>query len=181
MTVVDWIIIAILAASVLGGITQGFLRSVFSLGGLLLGLVVAAWNYESVAAFIKTIVHNKQVANAVSFFLIALTVTAAAAVFGVILSKAFHKLGLGCLDRLAGAFFGFFQGALLVTVCILVTVAFFPETEWLTQSRLPRHFFAACHLSTQITPSMLAEQVRNSLNRLERESPGWMHPGKPAR
>jgi membrane protein required for colicin V production len=178
MTVVDWIIVAILAGSVLAGIAQGFLRSVFSLGGLVLGLVIAAWNYETIAAFIKAIVHNKQVANAVAFLLIALLVAALAAAIGVFLSRALHQLGLGCLDRLAGAIFGFFQGAVLVTVCILVTVAFFPETEWLTQAKLPKHFFAACHLSTNVTPSMLGEQVRNDLNRLEHESPEWMHPGK---
>jgi uncharacterized membrane protein required for colicin V production len=100
---------------------------------------------------------------------------------GAILSRIFHKIGLGCLDRLAGAIFGLFQGAVLVTVCILVTVAFFPETEWLTQARLPRYFFGACHLSTSVTPSMLAEHVRDDLNRLERESPAWMHPGKQSR
>jgi membrane protein required for colicin V production len=181
MTLVDWIIVAIIAGSVLAGIAQGFLRSVFSLGGLLLGLVVAAWNYGEVGAVIKAIVHNSQVANAVAFLLIAVLVAAVAAIVGVFLSKTFHKLGLGCIDRLAGGVFGFFQGAVFVTVCILVTVAFFPETEWLTQAKLPRYFFGACHLSTHVTPSMLAERVRDDLNRLEHESPAWMHPGKRSR
>ncbi len=65
-----------------------------------------------------------------------------------------------------------------MTVFILVTVAFFPETQWLTQSRLPRYFFGACHLSTNVSPSSLAEHVRVELNHLEQESPTWMHPGK---
>jgi len=176
MSVVDWIIVAILAASVLAGIAQGFLRSIFSLGGLLLGLVIAAWNYERVARFVQPRVRNDHVANAIGFLLIALLVAAIAALIGAFLSKAFQKLGLGCLDGLAGGVFGLFQGALLVTVCILVTVAFFPETEWLTQSRLPKYFFSACHLSTHVSPSSLAELVREDLNRLERESPAWMHP-----
>ena len=98
------------------------------------------------------------------------------AAIGVLLSRAFKKIGLGCLDSLAGALFGFFQGALLVTVCILITVAFFPDSEWLTQSRLPKYFFSACHLSTHISPSGLSALVREDLNRLERESPAWMHP-----
>ena len=176
MTVVDWIIVVILAGSVLAGIAQGFLRSIFSLGGLVLGLVIAAWNYDRIARFIQPILHNQPVSNAIGFILIALLVTAVCAIVGAILSKAFQKLGLGCLDSLAGAIFGFFQGALLVTVCILITVAFFPDTEWLTQSRLPRYFFSACHLSTHISPSGLSALVREDLNRLERESPAWMHP-----
>jgi membrane protein required for colicin V production len=176
MTVVDWIIVAILAGSVLAGIAQGFLRSVFSLGGLILGLIVAAWNYDRIARFIRPILHNDQVSNAIGFILVAFVVAALCTTVGVLLSKAFKKLGLGCLDSLAGAVFGFFQGALLVTVCILITVAFFPEADWLTQSRLPRYFFAACHLSTTISPAGLSELVRGDLKKLERESPAWMHP-----
>src|SRR5580658_10316421 len=176
MTVVDWIIVAVLAGSDLAGIVQGFLRSIFSLGGLILGLVVAAWNYERIARFVQPILHNEKVSDAIGFILIALLVAGLCAAIGIFLSKAFQKLGLGCLDSLAGAIFGFFQGALLITVCILITVAFFPDTEWLTQSRLPRYFFSACHLSTHISPSGLSALVREDLNRLERESPAWMHP-----
>jgi membrane protein required for colicin V production len=176
MSLVDWIIVGILAVSVLAGIAQGFLRSAFSLGGLILGLVLAAWNYEKIAVFAKKLVVNEEVANAVGFLVIAVLVMIVAGVTGNMLSRLFQKIGLGCLDSMAGAVFGFFQGMLFVTVCILVTVAFFPETEWLTQSRLPRYFFGACHLSTNISPEGLARLVREDLHRLESESPRWMHP-----
>lgn len=176
MTMVDWVIVVILAAAVLGGITRGFLRSVFSLGGLLLGLVLAAWNYGRIARWLKPMVHEEMIANAIGFLLIAIAVMVLAGITGTILSKAMHKIGLGCLDRLAGAVFGLFQGALLVTVCILVTLAFFPKAEWLTRSRLPRHFFGACHLSTHVSPDKLAERIRQELKSLEKASPEWMHP-----
>lgn len=178
MSIVDWIIVVILVAAVLGGLAQGFFRSAFGLGGLVLGLVLAAWNYDRFAPTIEHLVHSQKVANCISFLLIAVVVMGVAGILGSVLSKMFQKIGLGCLDRLAGAIFGFFQGALLVTVFILVTVAFFPETQWLTQSRLPRYFFGACHLSTHVSPSSLAEHVRLELNHLEQESPTWMHPGK---
>ncbi len=181
MTLVDWIIVGILTIAVIGGIVQGFLRSAFSFGGLILGLIVAAWNYDRLAGFIKAIVRNQEISNTIAFLLIAFVVMAVAALIGQLLSKAFHKIGLGCLDRLAGAFFGFFQGALLVTVCILVTIAFFPDTEWLTQARLPKYFFGACHLSATISPEGLSKLVREDLHKLENESPQWMHPGKNAR
>jgi hypothetical protein len=59
---------------------------------------------------------------------------------------------------------------------ILVTVAFFPKAHWLTEAKLPRMFFGACHLSTQMSPAELAERVRHGLKTLEEESPRWMHP-----
>ncbi|HVZ84265.1 MAG TPA: CvpA family protein [Terracidiphilus sp.] len=176
MTVVDWIIVAVLAASVIIGIAQGFLRSAFSLGGVLLGLVLGAWNYMRIAGYIEPIVRNASVSNAIAFLLIALLVSALAAATGVLLAKVFQKLGLGCLDALAGAIFGLFQGAVLVTVWILITVAFFPDAHWLTESRLPRYFFGACHLSASISPEGLRRLVHDDLERLEHESPRWMHP-----
>ncbi|MDE3188179.1 MAG: CvpA family protein [Acidobacteriota bacterium] len=178
MTLVDWIIVALLAGAVLGGLAQGFLRSVFSLGGLILGLVLAAWNYQRIGTVLRHAVHNEKAANAIGFLLIALVVMAVAAMTGSLLSKALHKIGLGCLDRLAGALFGLFQGAVIVTLGILVTVAFFPKTQWLTESRLPKYFFGACHLSTHLSPDKLAQRVRQELKTLEEASPEWMHPGK---
>jgi membrane protein required for colicin V production len=177
MALVDWAIVIVMVVSVLGGISQGFFRAVFALGGLLFGLVLAAWNYGRVSVLLMPMVRIESVANAIGFILIALLVMALAGIFGAVLAKTMHRMGLGCLDRLAGAAFGFFQGALLVTLCILVAVAFFPRTHWLAEARLPRQFFGVCHLSTHMTPEDLAKRVREGLNRLERESPEWLYPG----
>jgi membrane protein required for colicin V production len=178
MTWVDWAIVIFLAVSVLGGLQQGFFRSVCSLGGLVLGLVLAAWNYARVAALLRPLVKIEAVADTIGFLLIALVVMALAGVLGSILAKTLHKLGLGCLDRLAGGIFGLLQGALLVMLCILVAVAFFPTAHWLTEGKLPKQFFGACHLSTHWSPQYLAERVREGLRMLEEESPEWMHPGR---
>jgi len=176
MTWIDWAIVIVIALSVLGGLKQGFFRSVCSLGGLVLGLVLAAWNYARVAALLMPLVRIEPVADTIAFILIALFVMAVAGILGTVLAKALHQIGLGCLDRLAGAAFGLFQGALLVTLCILVAVAFYPKAHWLAEGKLPRRFFGACHLSTHMSPEELARRVRQGLKTLEEESPPWMHP-----
>jgi membrane protein required for colicin V production len=176
MAWIDWAILIVIALSALAGLTQGFLRSVFSLGGLLLGLVLAAWNYARLAALLMPLVRIEPVANTVGFVLIALLVMGVAGILGTVLSKALHKIGLGCLDRLAGAAFGLFQGVVLVTLCIIAAVAFYPKAQWLAEAKLPRHFFGACHLSTHMSPEDLARRVREGLKELEEESPPWMHP-----
>jgi hypothetical protein len=58
MTWVDWAIVIFMLLSILGGISQGFFRSVCSLGGLILGLMLAAWNYPLVAAPLKPLLHS---------------------------------------------------------------------------------------------------------------------------
>jgi membrane protein required for colicin V production len=176
MTWVDCAIVIVLAASVLGGLAQGFFRAACSLCGLLFGLVLAAWNYGHVAAAIEPLVRINAVADAIGFVFIALVVMGLANLVGITMTKTLSWMGLGCVDKLAGGAFGFLQGALLVTLCILVTVAFFPQAHWLVDARLPHLFFGACHLSTHMSPAELAEKVRDGLRTLERESPQWMHP-----
>jgi membrane protein required for colicin V production len=180
MTAVDTIIVIVIVMAVASGLSQGFFRSVCSLGGLFLGLVLAAWNYPRVAAILMPVVRIEAVADAIGFLAIALVVMAVAGIAGKILSQTLHSIGLGCLDRLAGGAFGFLQGALLVTLCILVAVAFFPQAHWLVEARLPKMFFGACHLTTHMSPAELAERVRDGLKMLEEESPQWLHPGNAA-
>jgi uncharacterized membrane protein required for colicin V production len=176
MAWIDWIIVIAMVLAVLTGLSQGFFRSVCSLGGLFFGLVIAAWNYAHVAALLLPIVRIEPVADAIAFLLIAIVVAGLFNLVGAFLAKALRLLGLGCLDSIAGAAFGFLQGALLITLCILVTVAFFPRAHWLTEARMPRLFFGACHLSTHMSPEELAQRVRSGLRQLEQESPSWLHP-----
>ena len=176
MTWIDWAIVFVMVMSVVAGLAQGFFRSVCSLGGLVLGLALAAWNYRIVAAPLQGLVRSEEVADIIGFLLIALLVMTVAGILGNVLAKTLRSIGLGCLDRIAGGVFGLFQGALLVTLAILVTVAFYPEAHWLVEARLPRHFFAACHLSTHMSPDQLSQRVRTGLRTLETETPVWLHP-----
>ncbi len=178
MTLVDWIIVVVMAAAVLTGIARGFFRSAFSLAGLVLGLTLAAWNYWRLAVVLKVVIHSVEVADAIAFVVIALLVMVVAAILGSLLAKFFEKVGLGCLDRLAGGLFGFIEGLVFVMVCILVTVAFFPQTVWLTEARLPRYFFSALHVSIRVTPSRFSDRVRNELQTLESESQKLIHEEK---
>ena len=117
------------------------------------------------------------VADAIGFLLIVLLVAGLANLAGALLQKALHGFGLGCLDMLGGALLGFAQGLLLVVVCMLVTLAFFPQAHWLAEAKLPRFFFGSCAASTCISPDELGARVHDGLRLLEHESPSWMHPG----
>ena len=167
MTYVDWGIVIVLVLAIAGGFSQGFFRSVCALGGLLLGLTLAAWNYGQLAVWIVPVARVGALANAIAFLLIALLVMALSDILGRVLAKTLHYMGLGFLDRLAGGAFGIFQGVMLVTLVILVTIAFFPQAQWLEKGKLPRLFFGTCHLSTHMTPTELANRFRHELDMLE--------------
>jgi membrane protein required for colicin V production len=175
---VDWVIVLVIVLAVLGGLREGFFRSACSLAGLLLGLALASWNYGLVAAWLMFFVRIEAVADVIGFLAIALAVMGLAGIAGQIMSNAVHGMGLGCVDRLAGAAFGFLQGALLVMVVILVALAFYPHAHWLAKARLPRYFFGACHVTARMSPEEMADRIRHGLNVMEDETPQWLHPGK---
>src|ERR1700733_11901611 len=176
MTWADWVILAVLAAATLGGLSQGFFRTACSLAGLILGVTLAEWNYLRIGSFLKPMFRIEAIANTVAFLLIALLVMGVASLIGNLIGKVADKLGLGCLDGLAGAILGFIQGLVLVIIGIMVTVAFFPGQDWLSDARLPKLFFGALHLNEKVTPGELGERLRKGLLQLEHESPPWMHP-----
>jgi membrane protein required for colicin V production len=176
MTWVDWVIVVVIAGAVIGGISQGLLRSLCSLCGLIFGLMLAAWNYGRIAAIVQPIVRIEAVADAIGFLLIALLIMAIANLVGLIISKTVQKMGLGCLDRLAGGVFGFVQGALLVMLSILVVLAFFPKAEWLAEAKLPKYFYGACQATTHLSSGELANRVRHGIDSMQEHAPEWLHP-----
>lgn len=177
MTLVDWAIVIVLVGFVVGGFAQGFFRTACSLVGLILGLSLASYHYGHIAALLMPLVRIEAVADAIGFFLIAILVLAIANFIGNLLGKALDWMGLGCLDMLGGGVLGFFQGIIFISLCVLVGVAFFPNAAWLKDSRLPRQFFGALHVSMRVTPSQLADRVRDGFHKMELESHSWSHPG----
>ncbi|MFZ1083591.1 MAG: CvpA family protein [Terracidiphilus sp.] len=177
MSWVDWVILLVIALTILDGFRHGFLRSICSLIGLVMGLALAVWNYTWVGHMIMFSVRYEAAANTIAFLLIAFLVMGVASLSGKLLSKTMHATGLGCLDKLAGGVFGFVQGAMFVMVVILVMLAFYPRARWMAEARLPRLFFGACHVTARMSPEELASKIRHGLSILEAESPVWMHPG----
>jgi membrane protein required for colicin V production len=50
VTAADWIIVMVIAVSVLQAAISGFFHEAFGIAGLILGYLLAAWNYERLAA-----------------------------------------------------------------------------------------------------------------------------------
>ena len=87
MTWVDWVIVVVMLVATLGGLAQGFFRSFCSLAGLVLGLLLASWNYERVAAVFNKILPVQAVDNVIGFLIIALLVMAVANITGGMLAN----------------------------------------------------------------------------------------------
>jgi membrane protein required for colicin V production len=176
MALIDWLILVILLVSVLSAAKNGFFLEVFSLAGVLLGLVIASWNYQKLLPWIARWVHEFAAAEALSFLVIALGVMILASLLGRVIRWSVHSIGLGWIDRFLGALFGFVKGFVLVTIAVLVVAAFFPQASWFRRSRFAPDFLTAAHRASVVAPEDLQRRIREGVGILRGTEPKWLKP-----
>jgi membrane protein required for colicin V production len=176
MAIVDWVIAAIVILAVIGAAKNGFFVEAFSLGGVVLGLLIASWNYQRLMPSLQHAIHTLAVAETIAFLAIALTIMIAAGLAGRILHRTAHSIGLGWLDRLVGAGFGFLKGCVVVTLGVMALAAFYPQSGWLDHSRLAPYFLSAAHTTTAVTPAELGEKIRDGVKIIRDAQPDWLKP-----
>jgi membrane protein required for colicin V production len=176
MALIDWLIVVVLLVSVLSATKNGFFLEVFSLAGVLLGLVLASWNYQKLLPWITRWIHLLPAAEAVSFLLISLGVMLLAGLLGRVIRWSVHSIGLGWADRLFGALFGFAKGFVLITIAVLVIAAFFPGASWFRNSHLAPCFLSAAHRASIVAPENLEQRIREGVGILRSSEPMWLKP-----
>jgi membrane protein required for colicin V production len=176
MALIDWLIVVILLVSVLSAAKNGFFLEVFSLAGVVAGLLLASWNYQRLLPWITRWVHTWEAAEALSFLLIALGVMLIAGLLGRMIRWSVHSIGLGWADRFIGALFGLVKGYVLVTLAVLVVAAFLPQATWFRQSRLAPCFLTAAHRASVVTPGELGERIRLGVTEIRKARQTWLKP-----
>jgi membrane protein required for colicin V production len=176
MAIVDWVIVAIVVISVIGAAKNGFFIEAFSLAGVVLGLLIASWNFQRLMPWLTQFVHTHEIAEVIAFIAIALAVMIVAGVVGRILHKTASSIGLGWLDRLIGAGFGFVKGCVIVTIGVIALVAFYPHCGWLDRSRFAPYFLSTAHVTTAVTPAELGVRIRDGVRIIRDAQPQWLKP-----
>ncbi|AXC10687.1 Colicin V production protein [Acidisarcina polymorpha] len=176
MAPIDWVIAAILVLSTISAAKNGFFIEAFSLGGVILGLLIASWNFQKLMPWIMHTIHTPQIAEAIAFLAIAFAIMILAGLLGRALHWSARSIGLGWLDRLIGAVFGFLKGCVVVTLGVMALAAFFPRNGWLDHSQLAPYFLTAAHSTTAITPVELGERIRDGVRIIRDVQPDWLKP-----
>ena len=167
MSVGDWVIIAVLVLSTVHAIAQGFFIEVFALAGVVVGFLVASWEYPVVAAHLG-FVNPPWVAQLIGFFVIFVVTIILVGSIGRIVSWGMKQAGLRSIDRALGGVFGLLRGALIVTVILMATAAFAPQSEWLAKSSLAPYFLVVGRAASWVTPSEVRHRVHDGIEMLHR-------------
>jgi membrane protein required for colicin V production len=171
----DWLLVAILVYSTVAAFLRGFFREIFSLVGLVAGILVASWNYALVAERLEGwLVIPFATAEIAAFLVIVVVVMVLCGLAGKILAKLVRTIGLGFLDRLLGAGFGLARGFLLGVAVMMAAVAFVPQSTWLKDSQLSLYFLEGAHAVCFVVPAQLQERVRVGTLDLKHSYPNWI-------
>ncbi len=155
MNWVDIIIIVYLALSVLTGFMEGLIRTVLSIIGLIVGIILAAHFYIQLGN-ILTFISNKNVANIVAFVIILVAVMIIAAIIGLILRSIVKNIMLGWVDKLGGAVIGFILGVLSISA-ILAVIVKYDNASVITNSKLSGFFLNQFPVVLKLLPSSFSD------------------------
>jgi membrane protein required for colicin V production len=176
MNLFDWLLIVILAYSTIMAFVRGIILELFSLGGLIAGILIASWNYTHVAAFLSRLITTPATAQIVAFLLIIVGVMVLSTLLGKALNRTAHAIGLGFFDRVLGAVFGFARGCLFGVAILMAIAAFRPHSAWIENSRLSPYFLAGVHAVSFVVPHGLQQQIWNGVEQLKHNAPDWIKP-----
>src|SRR5262249_32719406 len=152
MTPFDWVIIAIIVLSILGAAAEGFFFELFSLGGAILGFLLASWEHHRVAPGFEPHVKSPQAGNAAGFILIMIFTMIIAGVIGKMARWAMKEVGLRWVDRILGGAFGLVKGVVVVTALVMALTSFLPQAQWLERSELSRYFLLTARVASWLVP-----------------------------
>jgi membrane protein required for colicin V production len=125
MNWVDIVIIIYLGISVVTGLVEGLIRTVLSIIGLIIGIMLASHFYKQLGN-ILTFISNKNWANIVAFIIILVAVMVIAAIIGMILRSIIKGIMLGWVDKVGGVVIGLFLGALSISAILAIIMKYHP-------------------------------------------------------
>jgi membrane protein required for colicin V production len=167
VTGADWVIVAVVVLSVIQAVSSGFFHEAFGIAGLIFGYLLAAWNYERLAARFAPHLKSLWVGEIAAFLIIFLAVLALAGIAGRIARHLVKEVGLRFVDRVLGGALGLLRGSLIMAVVLMGTAAFAPA--WLEGSTLAPYFLVVGRAAIWVAPSEMRTRFYQGLDLLHRD------------
>jgi membrane protein required for colicin V production len=164
----DWILVAIVAASVVAAAWRGFVHELISLASVVAGLVVAALGYRQAALWFEDLTKSHEVALAAGFLALFIATLIVGALVVLLAKKLIKTAGIQWFDRFLGAVFGLARGVLVDSILLMVMLAFTIKPEAVQGSRLAPYVTTGARVLALAMPQSLKEQFRAGFDRFHR-------------
>jgi membrane protein required for colicin V production len=181
MTAADWVIVAVIVASVVQAAISGFFQEAFAIGGLVCGYLLAAWQYHWLADRFAQFLKPPWLAESAGFLTILLVVALLGGLTGRLVRWVAKEAGLTFFDRVLGGVLGLLRGCLIVAIVLVSMTTFTPTSRWLAGSTLAPYFLVVGRAAIWLAPSELRARVYQGLDLLHRGQQPAPANGTPAR
>lgn len=136
MTTVDWVLLAVLAFSMLLGAWRGLVYEVLSVLGWAASFYAAQYFAPMVASWLPLQSSSETVRYAAGFVLVFVVAVFTAGLLAFLLKKLIEAIGLRPVDRTMGAAFGLVRGViLLLAAAVVIDMTALKNSEWWQESR----------------------------------------------
>jgi membrane protein required for colicin V production len=161
----DWVLTAIVVASIVAAALKGFIRELISLATLVAAVVVAALGYTHAAAWFEDLTKSRAVALGAGFLVLFLGTMAVGAVASITAKKLIQTAGLQTFDRFLGGVFGLVRGVAIDCVLLMVMLAFSLKAEAVQQSVLAPFVTTGARVVVLVMPHDLKAQFQDGFEK----------------
>jgi len=127
----DWIVILILAASVILSLMRGLVQEMFSLAAWIGAFLAAKWGAAAVAPVLPMSAESEGLRYFAGFVVVFLGMMIAVMVLGRLIKGAVSAAGLGAADKFIGGLFGLLRGVVILTGFTLAAgLTALPQTDF---------------------------------------------------
>jgi len=166
MSPADWMICALVLVNVVAAAIQGFFSEALTIAGLVVGYLVAAWQYRSVAEWLESFLKNPWLAEILGFLVIFFAIVLVFGIAARIARWIMKHAGLSGFDRFLGGLLGLLKGGLMVAVILMGMTAFAPTSKFLANSQLAPYFLVVGRAAIWLAPSELRARFYQGLDLL---------------
>ncbi|HZJ81672.1 MAG TPA: CvpA family protein [Guyparkeria sp.] len=161
MTVVDWILLAIVLVSTAIALVRGFIREVISLITWIAAFGIALGFSQAAAVLVPDVVDIPSARVAIAFVALFVIVLILGGIISWAISRMVETTGLSGTDRSVGMVFGLLRGVLIVAGLLLLAgfTALPGENLWQDSLLIP-HFQVVAQWLLAILPADVASNVQ---------------------
>jgi membrane protein required for colicin V production len=157
----DYLIVIVIALSMLIGLWRGLLREVISLATWIAAFAIAFLFAEDGAVHLAPYLDVPSLRVAAAFGGLFLATLLLGGLVGIVASQLVDYTGLTGTDRVLGMVFGLGRGAVVIAILVLAAgLTPLPKDPWWQQSRLLPHFQEAALQLRYWLPPELAQNFR---------------------
>jgi membrane protein required for colicin V production len=165
-TFFDYIFVIIMIVSAGFAMTKGLVREIISLVALIVGFILAAFYYRSVAVYFADFTKTDAIANLIGFMVIFLGCLIFGAVLAFLVNRFIKMASLQWIDRLLGGIYGLIRGWAIASIIVLALIAFPVRENMLARSIFAPYLLAGARTVAYMIPQKMKDDFHQGYQKV---------------